>query len=748
MQLPFLKKTEKEREFFLAVLLKPHAVGALLFEEQDQKLATLSHTEKNTQKELDALSTEELIEALDSIITRIEGDLPEGETVSKTIFAVPYEWVEEGKIKKPHLETLKKACEELDLKPIGFIVSAEAVVHSLQKSQGAPITSILVEEARGAVYVYLVRAGNIVEIKKALVEDSLVKGVEKALKHVEKFEVLPSKIVIFDHEGAERAQQEFLSHNWTQALPFLHFPQVTILEKGAENEAVAAGVASQMGIESRGERAPRERSLEAREEKEEQDREEKEMDEDIMDSAAQDFGFVKDEDILEKKEEQAHEEDFSGKETLVVSDSLHYRDTRDNVPYTLTRDTMRSVPFLTFIKRIKIPPIKLPISFMRFETIFARKVVFVVPVALILFLVLFSYVYYNLILRVDVTLFADKKTVASDMSLAFSPNVVTSAKNHELRIASVTLEAEGSDSRETSGKRETGDKAKGEVTVYNKTEQSKKFEKGTAVASSNGLGFVTTDDISVASTSAFSTNFSSAKVKVEAAKFGQEYNLPSGTNFTVGDAPTSSYFAKNEGAFSGGTKKNISVVAAKDLSDLEETVTNKAKDHVMGSAAASAGSDSQVLKTPLSVEFTEKNFDKKENDEAKSIHLSAKLKFTFGAYKTADLEALVKGSHEDIPSQYKLVKGDSSLELKDIKIGKGGSGTTTLHAKAVYAPSLDTRSIAKQISGKGFSRAEEVLRKLPGVPDSNINLRGRLPFMPNFLPFREGNIHITISSNG
>ena len=84
----------------------------------------------------------------DKAISFVEGSLPEKSSVEKTIFSVPYDWVEEGKIKKEHLVKLKKVCEDLGLVPIGYLMTIEAIVHFLQKSEGAPVSAVFIETAQ------------------------------------------------------------------------------------------------------------------------------------------------------------------------------------------------------------------------------------------------------------------------------------------------------------------------------------------------------------------------------------------------------------------------------------------------------------------------------------------------------------------------------------------------------------------------------------------------------------------------
>ena len=91
MQLPFIKKQETEKNFFLALLIKPYRIGAILFEEINSKLFILSTREIEVDGETDTLSSENILTGADQAISFIEASLPEGASVDKTIFSVPYD---------------------------------------------------------------------------------------------------------------------------------------------------------------------------------------------------------------------------------------------------------------------------------------------------------------------------------------------------------------------------------------------------------------------------------------------------------------------------------------------------------------------------------------------------------------------------------------------------------------------------------------------------------------------------------
>ena len=725
INIPFINKKEEVKEYFLALLVKPFNVGAILFEEIDSKLLILSTHEVEQGKETIEETSEELVEASDKVISYVENSLPPNSKLEKTIFSVPYDWVEEGKIKKEYLAKLKKVCEELGLTPMGFIMSIEAIVHFLQKKEGAPISSIFVEVAKNIAFVYVVRNGKIIEVKKGEVKKDLLSTVEDLLRAVEKLDVLPSKIVLLDYEGVEGVQQDFLSHQWT-GIPFLHIPQVVVLEKGFENEATVNGVAAQMGFEVLQDLKAPQMFSKNDEEGQEEKLEEK--------SDPEEFGFFKDKDVAEEPEVE--------KEPLVsVSEEPEEEVpvTEPKIEYYDNEKPRRSLVSVIQVKGVfasfnKILPTLRGISFKGFSF---RKNGFILIGGAIAVIIAFLFVYYNFILKANVLIFADEKKVEKNQDIKFE---TSGGDSTSIKLNVLDQEVSGGKTKDATGKKETGDKAKGEIVIYNKTEQKKTFSKGTTIVGPNDLEFVLSDEANVASTSSFSTTLSSVKVKVEASKFGKEYNLPSSSNFTVKGISTSSFIAKNNDAFSGGTKKETNVVSKKDLDDLLSSIKDDLEKKGISSAQEKAGKDQIFLPKALSYEVIDKKYDKKDGDEAGSVTIDAKITFKFGTYNKNDLKKVVLAlTKNDVPSDYELEDDKSKVEVSDIKIVKD-SVSGKISVKGVFAPKIDSEKSVAALSGKTENSAKKTLEKISGVTEVQVIFKNRIPFLPAFLPFNKGNI--------
>lgn len=752
MDLRFLSKIQSlllrkkgQKEYFLCLLFKPSKIGAILFEEVSGNLHIVNRHEKNIARNISSISEEDLIEASDEVISFIENSIPQELSVAKTIFGLPYDAVVDGKIKKEILLKFKKLCDSLSLIPMGFIVDIEAIIYFLQKKDGIPITSIFIELTKHNVYVYLVRGGNIVEVKSSEVFDSYLKTVEKLLSDVQDFEILPSKLILLNYDGIESIQQEFLSYPWKKELPFLHVPQVITLEKGFEDEALINGVGNQMGfdvlLDDRKDAA----------DSVQQDKSSEEVDVDFE----SDFGFVKEKDIVQKevkenifKNQEKPEEDKIEEvnEEEQHEDSLHKEFDKKNSFSNLSSKVLKLIPkFASFINIF---------SFVKFPQVpgitFSIKGFIIILVPLIASVVLILFLYYNFVLKAEIILFAEKKILDKKQSILFTKDENLNTEKSIIPLSLKEEIEEGSSEKQTSGTKDTGDKAKGKVTIFSRLTQSKTFPEKTKLQGPNGLELTMDKSVTLASSSAdASADPSKTTVDVTAVEIGKESNLPSGAKFTINPYDSSDIVAKNESAFSGGTKRTISVVSQKDIDELTNSLLKDLQEKALAGLRSNLKGEEEIIQETLTWEFINRQYDKKVNEEAKKITLSAKVKFNVGSYSKKDIVGMISFlSQKEIPDSFSHQANMMQYKVSDILINKDRTVSANLVIKAEYLPNINVDEIKKSSAGTFLNKTEEKLKQLPNISDRKILLKQNIfPFLPNFLPFNPNNILVTVKKD-
>lgn len=750
INLPFAKK--EKPAFFLALLLRDEKVSAVIFEEFLGKIKIVGEKAEYFPSSIEEASLDDLLDVCDKTISQVENYLSQPLQTIKTVFGLKENWVEDSKIKPEYLAKIKKVSEELELSPIGFLTIHEAVAHLLQKEEGAPVSAILTEIDKKTVTVSLLRGGKIIETKNSVIEESPAKTIDKLLHHFTNYEVLPSRIIIFDGKDTESLSQEFISHSWSKSLPFLHVPQTTPLPKGFDAKAVLFGAATQMGFEVSGSVSARS-SVPAQPKNEESKTEE--INEEIKETEvanADDFGFYSGKDVanLERNETTKIQENLEELQDTSEIENTPREEIKpkefvaNTNPYPNPRNSGKS-----FFNKILIPVIffrkiniwkKLP----KFSLPANGKRMFFIPPFAVLFIALIV-IFYIFMIKATITVTVSPKTVEKNQEIIFSTKDASDFSKNIVAAESVEVSENGKVSTTATGKKEVGDKAKGTVTIYNKSSDPRTLPSGTLITSSNDLDFSLDSTVTIASASGdfFSLTMGTTKVSVTAAKIGKESNLPSSTTFSIGNL--TNIAAKNDTAFSGGNKKEVTVVSKDDLgklsNDLLKSLEEKAKEDI----TQKISDEKSLLPSFTNESLSQKSFDKKEGQEASSVTLEGTAAYQGISYKKNDINSffqnILKENNPDLVFSQDKVKYDvQNLKEKDQEI------TATINIKAPLLPKIDSSKLVKELSGKSFEESQNFIFKIPQVSNVSIKLNPSLPFIPKVLPKISGNISIKIIS--
>lgn len=732
-KLPFGKKERKD--YFLALLLHDERVSAAIFEESSGKIRVVGEHEEYFADSIESLPEEELLEAIDKAISEAESSLPKNIQTQKTIFGLKGNWIEDAKIKKTYLIKLKKISDALDLSPLGFLIIHEAVAHLIQQEEGVPLSAIIVEVSTKNITASLLRAGRIVETKITNKEESEVITTDKLLHHFANQEVLPSRIVLLNEENPEKLAQEFTGHTWSKNLPFLHVPRITTLSKGFNAKAVIFGAAKEMGFEILNiEKGSEKTNVNENEEnKSLRIKEEKEIEKDSSnDDVCQKemFGFVKEEDIalLAKKIEKPQEVN-----NTVLNEPDNITRTVDKFP-KLNMDKMifvlKKILLLAigFVAKINLKPPKLP------------RLIFVPPLIITLFMLLL--VFYIFGVKATIILSVKPKIIEKEKTILFSTN---DKEQKDIFLKATAVSEEGTITIPTSGKKEIGEKAKGTVTIYSRLTEEAVLKVGTTIISSNDLVFTLDASANLSSSSAdASSPPTTAKVNVTAKNIGKESNLPSGTKFTIASFPASSIIAKNEGAFSGGNKKEINVVAKEDLDKAALALISKLEPNAKNKIAEKITEGFSILPFFIDTTLEKKESTKDIGEEGGSVTLKSKVNYQGASYKKNDLDTLAKTLLKDETEGTNLE--NVSYDLREVKKNKDLI-SANLFIKASLLPPFDNQKLAQQIAGKSFYDSKLILSKLPQVKKIEIETFPKIPLLPKILPRTPKNITFVVKNN-
>lgn len=727
---------EKRGEYFFALQIETGLVKSAIWAvEGDQVKVLAIGRSENWQDEAG------LIEAADtSLSSAVEKFSPErnGVEPDKVIFGVSPDWVGEERIKPERLKTLKELSQKLALKPVGFVVTVEAIIHHLRNLEGVPPTATLVGIRKEQLAVAVANLGKVVGYQVVERSESLGADLLEGLSRFSE-EHFPARILLYngvaEEEGVptegeselEEAKQELINYPWQDNLVhFLHLPKVEILSNDFDIKAVTlaggfeVGQAREIsGFAPEPEVDKEKETVSASDKEEEVEEGGREGETAVEEKGA--FGFVQGQDVTEQPPLSAPSPEFplppvGEEEEKTYPSKLAFLSLFDRLRLRLTR--------IDFSLLANLIP--------RLATTRRTSVIFTLVGGFVLITGGFLLTLYWYLPRAKITLSITPQKLEKEFTFTLNPSG-EEGDEEELVLPAGEIKTfiEGAKTRQTTGTKLIGDPARGEVTIYNRTSTRKALPAGTNLTGPHGLKFSLGEEVMVASESAgldYTRVPGKATTKATAMEIGTEGNLAAGTEFQVANYSTSDLVAKNESALSGGTSREIQAVSQDDrgklLAELKEELEKKALDEI--SPKVSLGK--KFLAESLSTAVIEKSFNKDVGEEANEINLSLKLEARALVYNEGTLRDLIekkiKGS---IPSGFEYRREESEIDYSLKEMEKDGRAVILAHFTAHLIPEINLETVRQNLAGKNLFLGKTYLDNLPNVSGVKIELFPPLP---------------------
>lgn len=711
----FLKKLkgkqEQEPQLFLAVQIDDEFVKTAIWTVKDEATSLVA---VGSTQDWDGSSTEILTEAVDASLTVALGKLPPENTAepNQVIFGLPETWIGSEGISPSRLKDLKSICEKLELDPVGFVVTTEAITHYLKSKEGTPLSAILARVSATEVTVSITRLGNIEGTHVVGRSGDLAGDVREGLTRFGDQDSLPARMIIYDggEETMEDLTQQLMAFDWQSYLPFLHMPHIEAVPEVFSITAIAVAGGSEV---------------------------------------AKSLGFTITHISPPEPEPkpQPKSEPEPEPETALDAQPISPQPAADvSPPRWPSSSPAPSV--LTQVKKtigriVSLLPRQLPIKRLPF-----RINPFGASVAVIVFLAVFG------------TIAAAKRLPKANLELVFTSQTLNQKvrvkvdpaaaevdpQNAVLPASSVTVTKSGRKTAPATGKKIIGDRAKGEVTIYNRrADGGKTFAAGTVISAEN-KDFVLDSNVQVASASAaadYSVVPGKAKVSVTAKNFGPESNLAAGNEFQVNTFSKSTYVAKNDSALTGGTKQEIKVVSAKDQSDLKKTLLDELKLQA-AQEIESEKANLQVFPATAVASAEDEKYSADAGKEAESVDLELSAKITALAVEKQNLENLLSALLRDtIPQGFTLALEDLNIGIEDVTPEDDAVSFDAVVA-AKLSPTVSRSEIIKMALGKRPAAALKQIESLPHLRRVNLTISPKLPAFFLWIPSQEKRLNLEI----
>ena len=689
---------EEERKIYLALGIGINRVRAALWEkggsEAKEEGGVVAYGESEFYQEEDNLGEavkESLRTAWSLASPRLEGE----KKLSGVIFSVPHFWLSSS-FRAEKMAVLRRLTEALQVPPLGFISEVEVLLSFLKEKEGQLVNLVVVSIGDQQINVVPIVQGKILGSQLVERSSDLALDLEEGLSRFEREELFAPRFLLLGGGNLEEVRQRIVAYPWLkQKKPlFLHLPKAEIFPyqlildtlinkmKGEEEKIVS----------SHGE-------------------------ERLPSSSALTLGFRQGEDVarLEKKEEKAFSspESMEEKEVLPRERKVSQRDLLARIKSFFLRGKGKASSLL---KKFSLPHRLLLAPFL----------------GLVIFLLVLA-AFWWFLPRAKITLLATPRFSQEKFSFLVSSRV-NDIKREEKIVPGQRLEVVLSEEKEmaTSGEDTVGEKAKGEVTIYNGTDIEKTFPQGTLIKGPGDLRFLTQEEVTVASRSGSIVEgwtSGQAKVKVEAEDIGPDYNLKKGAEFRVDAFSKNDFIAKSESDFQGGSSRQVRVVSKKDREDLYQQLTEALKEEAVSRLKKEAGKGWVVIEESLSLTEKEKEFSAAVGEEAEKLSLSLSVSASGLAFKEEDFNQLMTAVLADkIPEGYRL--GEEKEYRFNFIEDKEEGALFEARVKTSLYPRLNEKEVKEMVRGKKVGTAgQELLNSLSGIDDLKIEV------WPPFFPF-------------
>lgn len=327
----------------------------------------------------------------------------------------------------------------------------------------------------------------------------------------------------------------------------------------------------------------------------------------------------------------------------------------------------------------------------------------------------------------------------------------SSNTNIETKILKgTTIETTVEESAETpaTGKKIVGEKAKGNVTIYNNTDEDIKLKKGTTLNyedNDEDFTYITRDEITIDKRSELDPDPDEPGIKkykmgentvdIEATTVGEDYNIGSSETLSVKGYKSSQMTAKTSDKIKGGKSEEVNVVAEEDKKTLSAKLIEDTKQKAAKSLQDKVGKSQKLVAGSVEVTITKETYSHNVGDETENLTLNATAVAKGLAYTDSSLKELLDKLVVDlVPEGYVLSEQDRETSVQPL----GNSTNSVLNAtnadiqvtlKTFIVADVNSDKLKNELKGKSASEAEKILGSIKNIKTYEFNISPSIPLL-------------------
>lgn len=697
----FSKNKKNNNELFISIMLTDISVSSALWKIVEGQVYVLNQSSvRYYQTEDDQLvQCDESLQELGK----------ESEKTDQVLFALEPEWATQSEIKVPHDDRLQELCKSLSLEAVGFVLSTEALINHLI-DDNRYLSALVIYLGSTSLTLNVLHQGQVQKTLSVGRSENILLDVQEVLARLngdlEKTgKKLPLNMILSSAsvEDADLAdhQQQLLSIDWIKEYGFIQQPVIDLVKSHEVLEAVVkqggVALAKDTGL------SPKETDISF------DSAEEELIEENQSEFNSDSLSIPISANITSPSRNSAVATSFGV--PIAVNQVAVQENKKDFKPFSRDKNAL--------VQDKKKPRKK-------------QKIKLIIAIGIILGLLVSALVSFFLLksnYQVVVAIQPSVHQLQKELSILLDPTIAQSDPElNLLKAVQITKEVSGDESTLTTGVKQVGENASGEIRILNKTDEDKTFEKGTVV-SANSLEFTLDEKVEVPASSVEVSNtgdsekreYGQKNVKVVAKEIGTESNVSKDTDFKIESFSTDTYSAKAVEDFSGGSSREIRVVSETDYQELLATLKQRLLKQARDEMIESQKIDLHIVPTE-EFKILSQEYSAEIGDEIDEISLSLKLELSGLSYTNQDLLDLARVVlADDVPENYQFVDSGLKVDSKIAELEEDEDSQLRIETKLQGQAQaiIDSNSLINDLPNMSIEEASLKLSQLDQVAEVN-----------------------------
>ncbi|NTV30600.1 hypothetical protein HGA91_01285 [candidate division WWE3 bacterium] len=338
-----------------------------------------------------------------------------------------------------------------------------------------------------------------------------------------------------------------------------------------------------------------------------------------------------------------------------------------------------------------------------------------------------------------VTLYVNQRVIEKSSIVTVDPDIQTiDESNSKIPGRKVETTIEQSETFPSSGKKQVGEKATGQVVIQNFRDSALELPVGT-ILKSGTLSYVLNKSVRVDEVTISEKDGQmvldpgeSSPLAIGALDIGETYNLSANSDFTVGEFKVKglgSVRATNPQALTGGLTREVTVVSADDQSNALKQLKSKLQADAPTKVKSELKEGETFSDDMISFDTKFADYDHPVGAEASNFALTLKISASVVAFSESDVkELLSKVARDNIPDGFVVTDNEDSLALEKIEGQVNSAITVKAKLATMVVPDLNLNQIHDQLLNIRPAQAESILKSMEHVDGYDMNL---WPYIPD-----------------